>query len=114
MACALFTQPGPPHVVGPFFCGTQVQEQKSYAFRTKLPWSTTGASVEIGAGGTNGGLNATSICTMRLEPGFWPSFGVAAKEVSSHTGISTGVCPWHVAPGGITISCEPFQQTCCP
>src|SRR5580765_5322248 len=68
----------------------------------------------MGAGGTNGGLNATSICTMRLEPGFWPNFGVTANDVSSQTGIRDGVCPAHVVPGGITISCDPFQQTCSP
>jgi hypothetical protein len=51
---------------------------------------------------------------MRLEPGFWPNFGVTANEVSSQTGISTGICAPHVAPAGITISCDPSQQTCCP
>src|SRR5882724_9210835 len=60
----------------------------------------------------SGGFKATSICTIRREPGFAPTLGVTAREVSCHTGISARVCPWHVVPDAITTSFVPSQQTC--
>src|SRR6266851_4743265 len=93
----------------------QVQVQLSYALSTKLPCKFTGACVEMGAGAIKGGFKATSICTIRLEPGFWPSGGVTASEVSTQTGVAWGVINPHVrVPAGRGTSWVPFQQTCCP
>src|ERR1043165_9568489 len=90
-AWALDTQlgcPAPQVVVAllPLPVVVHEQVQLSYALMIKLPCRFTGAWVEIGAGGTSGGFRLTSICTMRLEPGFCPIFGVTASEVISHTG----------------------------
>src|SRR6185369_8133010 len=51
---------------------------------------------------------------MRRAPGFCPTFGVTAKDVSSHTGFAVGTCASHVAPTGIAISFPPSQQTWSP
>src|SRR5713226_8267314 len=92
----------------------QVQVQLSYALSTKLPCKFTGACVEMGAGAIKGGFKATSICTIRLEPGFWPSGGVTASEVSNQTGLASGVINLHErVPTGRGSSWVPFQQTCC-
>src|SRR4051812_7552459 len=61
----------------------------------------------------SGGLKATSICTIRLDPGLAPTLGVTASEVISQTGITTGNCVAQV-PLVITISWLPSQQTCWP
>src|SRR3954447_1748255 len=58
----------------------------------------------------SGGFKATSICTMRLDPGLAPTFGVTASEVISQTGIT--VTAWVAQLPLTTISCEPSQQTC--
>src|SRR6266851_7239898 len=93
----------------------QVQVQLSYALSTKLPCKFTGACVEMGAGAIKGGFSATSICTIRLEPGFWPSLGVTASEVSNQTGVACGVISAHVGvKADKGSSWVPFQQTCCP
>src|SRR5262245_59590342 len=60
------------------------------------------------------GIRATSICTMRRAPGLWPTFGVTASDVSSHTGFAVGTCAAQVVPAGIVISLPPSQQTCRP
>ena len=60
----------------------------------------------------SGGFKATSICTMRLDPGFAPTLGVTASEVISQTGITFGDSEAHVPP--TTTSCDPSQQTCWP
>src|SRR6185312_6521438 len=67
----------------------------------------------MGAGGMSGGFKATSICTMRLDPGLPPIFGVTASEVISHTGITVGDWLAHV-PLVTTTSWLPSQQTCWP
>src|SRR5579859_83084 len=67
----------------------------------------------MGAGGISGGLKATSICTIRLDPGLLPNFGVTAREVISHTGMTVGDWVAHV-PLLITTSWAPSQQTCWP
>src|SRR6478672_5081834 len=68
----------------------------------------------MGAGAISGGFNATSICTMRREPGFWPTLGVTASDVSSHTGFATGVIREQEATPFSGTSLVPFQQICCP
>src|ERR1051326_830486 len=50
---------------------------------------------------------------MRRDPGLFPTPGVTASEVSSHTGFATGVSAPQL-PGAAAISCVPFQHPCCP
>src|SRR5260221_12002041 len=61
----------------------------------------------------SGGFKATSICTIRREPGFAPTLDVTARGVNCQTAISAGVWPWHV-PSVITTSFVPSKRTCWP
>src|SRR5260370_41246113 len=94
------------------------QVQLSLPLTVNLPFKLIGDWVATVALVLMGGLSATSICTMRLEPGFCPTCGVTARAVSSHTGLmSVPTEPTgrtHVVPGGITCSRTPSQQTWLP
>src|SRR5690242_16844745 len=66
----------------------------------------------------SGGAMATSICVIRREPGFWPTGGVNASDVSTQIGF---ICPpvpgegvaVQVCPAAIGYCVRPSQHTCC-
>ena len=55
----------------------------------------------MGAGGIIAGFKATSICTIRREPGFKPIGGVTARDVTCQTGVVVGVSASQVVVLGV-------------